>query len=161
MGFEDSSTSSIFVIINSLVNVVATLPGMYLIERIGRKRLLIVGGYGMGISHFLVCIFVRLSSENSIFSWFAVLSVYTFIIFFSATWGPVVWCYQAEIFPLRIRAKASSVATVANWTWNAVIAKVSPLFFKSIGLYTYLIFGVAGVCMGTFAMIIPGNHLKQ
>lgn len=162
MGFGSTTTSSIFVIVNSLINVIATFPGIYLIEIMGRKKLLIIGGFGMGISHMLVCLFVGLSKQNSIFSWFAVLSVYSFIVFFSATWGPIVWVYQSEIFPLRIRAKATGIATISNWTWNAVIAKVSPLFFKALGFYTYLIFGCSGIIMALFTIFfVPETMGKR
>jgi len=101
MGFDKASSSTTLVIINSAVNVIATIPGMYLIERMGRKKLLIMGGFGMGISQYMVCIFVGLSKTRPQYSYGAVIFMYSFIVFFSATWGPIVWVYCAEIFPLR------------------------------------------------------------
>jgi sugar porter (SP) family MFS transporter len=75
MGFGDTNGSITFVIINSFINFIATFPGMYFIERVGRKKLLIYGGFGMGISHFLVCIFTSLAVNTPIFAWFSVISV--------------------------------------------------------------------------------------
>lgn len=86
MGFDYATASTKLNIVNAVINVVGTLPGMYLIERIGRRQLLIIGGFGMGISHFMVCLFVGLSKETPSFAWGAVIFVYTFILFFSSTW---------------------------------------------------------------------------
>ncbi len=49
------------------------------------------------------------------------------------------WVYQSEIFPIRVRAKGTSLATVSNWVWNAVIAKISPIILDKINYYTYLV----------------------
>lgn len=47
--------------------------------------------------------------------------------------------YQSEIFPIRVRAKGTSIATVSNWTWNAIISKIAPLILEEISFYTYLV----------------------
>lgn len=71
----DNQTSSTLVIINSLINFLAVFPGMYLVERMGRKKLLIIGGLGMGTSHFLVFLFTKLSEGNKQLAWGAICSV--------------------------------------------------------------------------------------
>ena len=172
MGFSYQDASTKLNIINAVINVVFTLPGMYLVERMGRRRLLILGGFGylsinnsMGISHLLVCLFLGLSKTTPSFAWGAVIFVYLFIIFFSGTWGPVVWVYQSEVFPLRIRAKGTGIATFFNWTMNAVIAKISPILLKEIDFYLYLIFGCTGILMALFTIFfVPetmGKSLEE
>ncbi|KAJ3084961.1 hypothetical protein HK102_000449 [Quaeritorhiza haematococci] len=155
MGFGNANSTIGFVIANSFINFIATFPGMYLIERMGRRKLLIVGGFGMGIAHFCVCLFTGLSKNggSNILAWLAVFSVYAFILFFSSTWGPVVWVYQSEIFPLRVRAKATGAATFANWSWNAIIAKITPLIMEKIDYFTYTIFGSMGIAMAIFTIL--------
>lgn len=74
-------------------------------------------------------------------SWLAVISVYIFVISFAATWGPVVWVYQSEIFPMRCRAKGTACCTVSNWIWNAIVAKVAPIILAKISFYIYLVSG--------------------
>ncbi|KAL3899091.1 MAG: hypothetical protein SGCHY_002287 [Lobulomycetales sp.] len=152
MGFDYETASTKLNIINAVVNVAGTLPGMYLIERSGRRPLLIYGGFAMGISHFLVCLFTGLSHESSSLSWGAVFFVYTFILSYASTWGPTVWVYQSEIFPLRIRAKGSGLATFFNWIMNALIGKLTPLALESIDFYLYAVFGGIGIAMGLFAI---------
>lgn len=150
MGFHKDIVAIPLTIANDFINFISTFPGMYLVEKLGRRSLLIYGGFGMGLSLYMVCLFTGLAQAGTVSGLFAVVSVYFFIVFFSSTWGPVVWVYQSEIFPQRVRAKATGMATVSNWTWNAVIAKITPLIRDRIGFYMYLIFGSMGLLMGLF-----------
>ncbi|KAJ3386576.1 hypothetical protein HDU92_002388 [Lobulomyces angularis] len=165
-GFSYTQSSTYLNVINALVNIIGTFPGMYLIERIGRRKLLIYGGYIMGFCQFLIC-FSSMFAKNqeNIFSYMAIIFVYIFILAFSSTWGPTVWVYQSEIFPQRIRAKGTGITTFMNWTQNAVIAKISPLIINSIDSYTFLIFGGTGVLMACFCtFLIPetmGRSLEE
>jgi sugar porter (SP) family MFS transporter len=151
MGLDKNAATVPFTIANNFVNVIATFPGMYFIERIGRRRLLILGGIGMGLAHYCVCLFVKLGDGGQrIFYYFAIVSVYVFIISFASTWGPIAWVYQSEIFPLRVRSKGTGLATLSNWSNNAIIALVTPYIVENLGAYMYLIFGTAGLIMATF-----------
>jgi sugar porter (SP) family MFS transporter len=152
MGFDKDQAQIPFTIANNFINFVATFPGMYLIERLGRRKLLIFGGFLMGLAHFLVSIFVgqQLATGQQAFAWASIFSVYLFFFAFASTWGPVVWAYQSEIFPLRLASKGTGVATMTNWGMNAVIGALGPSIQK-LGASMYLIFGVAGVTMGGFS----------
>jgi sugar porter (SP) family MFS transporter len=155
LGFSDTMSIIGFPLINSAVNLLATIPGMWLIERAGRKFLLIVGGFGMGVSLILVCIFGQIGANNNSLDRLgigAIVFVLVFVIFFGATWGPVVWVYQSEIFPLRYRAKGTSAATVSNWVWNAVVSKIAPLILAKINYYTYIIWAGWCVVMAIFTI---------
>jgi SP family sugar:H+ symporter-like MFS transporter len=111
----------------------------------------------MGLSHFMVCLFTRLAQDDPRFSWGAAIGVYTFILTFASTWGPTVWVYQSEIFPLRIRAKGAGIATFFNWISNALIGKLTPLAMDAIGYYLYAVFGGIGITMAIFAIVfVPG-----
>jgi MFS family permease len=93
MNIQTESGRNIFAVINNLVNCLATFPGMYLIERLGRRTLLIAGGLGMGTAHYLVCIFVTVGDNGNGSAnwayWCAIFSVYIFIFNFASTWGPI------------------------------------------------------------------------
>jgi len=163
MGFPAADSSIAFVLADNAINMLATLPGMWLVERTGRRSLLIWGGFVMAFAHYMVCMFVGISDNvDKPAAWGAIIFVFVFIIAFAATWGPVVWVYQSEIFPLRVRAKGTSVSTVSNWTWNAIISKISPIILKDIDFYTYLIFGSFCVAMGIFAIFaVPETKGKS
>ncbi|KAJ3248108.1 High-affinity glucose transporter rgt2 [Chytriomyces hyalinus] len=134
MGFDHADTLIAFPLANSFVNFIATFPGMWAVDRYGRKPLLVWGGLGMAVGHAGVYTFLTLSSKegSQLLAWGAIISVYIFLVSFASTWGPVVWSYQAEIFPLRVRAKGTGFATVTNWTWNAIIAYAFPFVFSAL-----------------------------
>jgi hypothetical protein len=66
---------------------------------------------------------------------------YLFVVSFATTMGPVSWTYPAEIFPMRVRAKAVSLATASNWLFNFALAWAVPPGFSTIAWKTYFIFG--------------------
>jgi SP family sugar:H+ symporter-like MFS transporter len=110
-----------------------TLPGMWGIERFGRRRLLLVGAVGMCVSEFIVAIIgVTISTTNQsgqkalvAFVCIYIVRLMLFLVniadfaflqaFFASTWGPVAWVVTGEIFPLAVRAKAMSLSTASNW----------------------------------------------
>eukprot|EP01117_Protostelium_nocturnum_P014667 TRINITY_DN5602_c0_g1_i1.p1 TRINITY_DN5602_c0_g1~~TRINITY_DN5602_c0_g1_i1.p1 ORF type:complete len:475 (+),score=128.14 TRINITY_DN5602_c0_g1_i1:151-1575(+) len=139
-----------FPLVNSAVNMVATVPGMWLVERAGRKFLMVAGGFGMAISLILVTVFGQVDVNR--LGPGAITFIMVFTIFFASSWGPVVWVYQSEIFPLRYRAKGTAASTVSNWVWNAIVSKIAPLILAKINYYTYLIWGGFCIAMALFAL---------
>jgi len=155
MGFPAADSSIAFVLANNAINMLATIPGMWIIERWGRRVLFVWGGLAMGFAHFMVCLFVGLAQHHDPkLAWGGIVFIFVFLISFAATWGPVVWVYQSEIFPLRVRAKGTSVSTVSNWVWNAIISKISPIILAHISFYTYLIFGSFCIAMSIFTFFV-------
>jgi MFS transporter, SP family, sugar:H+ symporter len=100
-----------------------TIPGIWGVERFGRRRLLIVGAIGMTICEFIIAIIGSTTSQGNQSAQSAeVAFVCFYIAFFAATWGPIAWVITGEIFPLQIRAKAMSLSVASNWLWNWAIA---------------------------------------
>ena len=169
MGLSKDTASTVAVVVQNLFNVFGTLPGAYLVERAGRKKLLFVGGIGIATTMWLLVLFgnlfehlpgvhgVKLEEINfaalptsaRAYSVLSVIMVYGFILFFAATWGPVVWVYQSEIFPLRIRGKGAGVATMSNWINNAIIATVWP-YAQALGANQYIVFACMGMLMSAY-----------
>ena len=116
-------------IITSTVNVVMTAPGIWGVERFGRRSLLLIGAIGMTICEFTVAIVgSTTTTSNKAAQAVEVAFVCIYIAFFSSTWGPVTWVITGEIFPLKIRAKAMSLSVASNWLWNFGIAYASMFF---------------------------------
>jgi SP family sugar:H+ symporter-like MFS transporter len=110
-------------IATSVVNVGMTLPGIWGVERFGRRSLLIFGATGMTICEFIIAIVGSTTSTSSKSAQSAeVAFVCIYIAFFASTWGPIAWVVTGEIFPLKIRAKAMSLSVASNWLWNFAIA---------------------------------------
>ena len=113
-------------IATSTVNVGMTLPGIWGVERFGRRRLLLVGAIGMTVCEFLVAIVGSATSQGNRSAQSAEVALVCFYIsFFAATWGPIAWVITGEIYPLKVRAKAMSLSTASNWLWNWAIAYAS------------------------------------
>ncbi|KAG5935609.1 hypothetical protein E4U59_005516 [Claviceps monticola] len=136
--FERSGVSSGFVIsmITSAINVISTLPGMYMTDKWGRRPLLLFGAIGMAVSQLIVAVSGTLSSgqtaegavtvTNLVGQKVAVAFSCFYIFFFASTWGPLAWVVTGEIFPLKSRARSLSMTTATNWLLNWAIAYSTP-----------------------------------
>ncbi|KAL0955380.1 hypothetical protein HGRIS_001628 [Hohenbuehelia grisea] len=127
--FKRSGISDPFLITiaTNIVNVFMTLPGMWGVERFGRRSLLLVGAIGMCLCEFIVAIVgVTVSVENIAGQKVLIAFVCIYIAFFASTWGPIAWVVTGEIFPLQVRAKAMSLSIASNWLWNFGIGYATP-----------------------------------
>lgn len=141
VGFDESQallTSTI----TSVMNIVATIIAILLVDRVGRRVMLLVGSTGMTISLGLMALafsFGEVTAGSDAVSlpdpWstIALISANAFVMFFGATWGPLVWVLLGEIFPNRIRASALAVAAAAQWAANWVVSATFPTL-SNIGL---------------------------
>ena len=142
--------------IQYVINVTMTLPAIIWLDRTGRRPSLLLGSFGMMtflfISGAIQASFGRPNDDPELkeISWIVkghpsaskgiVACSYLFVATFATTWGPVSWTYPSEIFPAKVRAKAVSLATASNWTWNMALAfGVPPLLWK-INWKMYMIF---------------------
>ncbi|KAG6900322.1 hypothetical protein C0993_012519 [Termitomyces sp. T159_Od127] len=119
--FKNSGVSDPFLIsiATNIVNVFMTLPGMWGVERFGRRRLLLVGAAGMCICEYIIAIVgVTVSVENLAGQKVLIAFVCIYIAFFAATWGPIAWVITGEIFPLQVRAKAMSLSVATPYLVN-------------------------------------------
>ncbi|KAM0707171.1 hypothetical protein Q7P35_006502 [Cladosporium inversicolor] len=121
------------VIIN-LVNVFTTLPGLYCIDRFGRRPVLLVGALGMGTCQFIVAIagVATNTTENygSALAQFVFLCIY--VSFFASSFGPAAWVVTGELFPLKTRAKCLSMTTAANWFFNWLLSFITPYLTSAL-----------------------------
>jgi len=105
---------------------VSTVPGMILVESIGRRRILMIGAAGMAISQLLVASIGTACPDTFTANIVLIVFVCFYIFFFASSWGPVVWVVTSEIYPLKIRAKSMSISIASNWIWNFAIAYGTP-----------------------------------
>jgi len=127
--FERSGVANPFLIsvATNIVNVFMTLPGIWGVERFGRRRLLLIGAIGMCVCEYIVAIVgVSLPTTNVAGQKVLVAFVCIYIAFFASTWGPIAWVVVGEIFTLNVRAKAISLAVASNWLWNWAISYATP-----------------------------------
>lgn len=130
-------------IIMGAVNTVCTFPGLYFIEKYGRRRPLIYGGLWQAL-WLIVYGTVGSAGDPSSTRIGAVLIVAScmFIAGFASTWGPGVWVAIGELFPLRVRAQSAAMATVGNWIFNFLLTFFTPFIVSSISYrYGYVFAG--------------------
>ncbi|RFU24908.1 hypothetical protein B7463_g11427, partial [Scytalidium lignicola] len=131
--FKNIGISSPFVIqlITNVVNVVSTLPGIILVEALGRRKLLMIGAGGMAICQFVMAAVGTTIPDSRAANLVLIAFVCFYIFFFAASWGPVAWVVTSEIYPLKVRAKSMSISTSANWLFNFGIAYGTPFLVNS------------------------------
>jgi sugar porter (SP) family MFS transporter len=119
------------------MNLLATLFAMTLIDRVGRKRLLLVGSVGTAacLGGVSAVFFTHRHVETLV--WLLV----TYIAFFAVSQGAVIWVYISEIFPTRVRGKGQSLGCSAHWVMNALLSGLFPIFAQRSGAYPFVFFG--------------------
>jgi sugar porter (SP) family MFS transporter len=150
VGFSEGSSFRISVI-TGIVNVVMTFVAIGFVDRVGRRMLLSVGSIGMFAGLLLACIaFTQQQGHGDNITlpsgWgkLALVGANMFVVFFAATWGPVMWVMLGEMFPNRIKGIALGVCSAVNWIANFTISLLFPQMNKSVGL-TY-IYGFFALC---------------
>ena len=161
VGFSEADSFTITVV-TSIVNVLVTLVAIALVDKIGRKPLLVVGSAGMAITLALMAwCFSQATGSGATLSlpgatgMVALVAANAYVVFFGVSWGPVVWVLLGEMFPNRIRATALAVAAAAQWLANFAITSTFPALAElglsfAYGLYAgfallSLLFVLAGV----------------
>jgi sugar porter (SP) family MFS transporter len=130
--------------INMVVYSLFACTSMFLVERVGRRKLFLYGTVGQCLS--MVLVFACLIPGDKQSAKGAAVGLFTYIGFFGATWLPLPWLYPAEINPLKTRAKANALSTVSNWLWNFFIVMITPVLIDSITWGTYLFFAILNAC---------------
>ncbi|KAI9591399.1 general substrate transporter [Syncephalis fuscata] len=134
-GFSENSVTLLATAGSGIVNVLMTIPGMYLVDRAGRRVLLLAGAAvmatAMTISGVMIAVYSPDFKVHAV-PWVCLIMLYLFV---------------AEIYPLRIRAKAMSLTTSSNWLFNALIALVVPEFLSAVPWGAFITFAVCLVVM--------------
>jgi SP family sugar:H+ symporter-like MFS transporter len=152
------------------VNVAMTLVAIRIIDRVGRKPLLLAGLVGMVASLTILGLSTLLLSEPSsptdTVAIITLLCLAGFIISFAATWGPTVWVMLPEVLPLRIRGTAMGVAIFLHWIANFVVSQTFPSLLASLGpgpvFLGYAVIGVlAFVFVSAFVTETKGRSLEE
>jgi MFS transporter, SP family, galactose:H+ symporter len=164
-GLSSAATSILATAGVGVVNVVMTIVSIRLIDRLGRRQLLFWSLGGMAVALFVLCGAFHEGASSEL-AWVAVVSVAAYVGFFAIGLGPVFWLLIAEIFPLALRGRAMSLATVANWAFNLI---VSATFLNLVGALgsagAFLVYAVLSLASLAFvAIMVPetkGRSLEQ
>ncbi|KAF2736863.1 MFS monosaccharide transporter-like protein [Polyplosphaeria fusca] len=135
--------------INAITYLLSTVPPWYVVDTLGRRKILLSGALAMVVSLSAISYFIYLQA-----SWTPNLVVIFVMIYnaaFGASWGPIPWLYPPEILPLSIRAKGASLSTATNWAFNWLVGEMTPILQEHIQWRLYLIH--AFFCAVSFVIV--------
>lgn len=163
-GFGPKSGSLEGAAIVGVVNVLATIAAIFLVDRIGRRALLLTGVSGMLITLAAMGIMFHIGASHVGIILLITLLVY--IVCFAIGLGPVYWLMSSEIFPNRLRGSGASASSTANWASNLLVSITFLTLISSIGeSLTFWIYGFfALLCLIYVWRAIPetkGRHLEK
>ncbi|OJJ37964.1 hypothetical protein ASPWEDRAFT_153987 [Aspergillus wentii DTO 134E9] len=159
-------------ILSGMVNIcqlVAGIPIVFYLDRVGRRPLAIIGGVAMAVPHLIMAGLMGKFSDSwpshQGVGWFCVALIYIYVLAYAASYGPLPWVLPSEVFPSSKRAKGVGAATAVIWISNFIIGFVVPEMIISIGWGTFLFFGLFCVAAAVFSFIfVPetsGKSLEQ
>ncbi len=135
-------------VLTGVVNLIFTLLAFPLIDRLGRKKLLLAGSCIMGLCMFTLA---ALFYFDMLHNYFVLATIFVYIGGFACTWGVVLWVYVAEIFPNKIRGNATSIAVFGNWVANTIVSLTFPVMLAQLGaVATFGIYGIINISMVLF-----------
>lgn len=172
--FQQAGLQNPFIInlATNIVNVGSTIPGIFLIEIIGRRKLLLAGSGIMSVSQLIVAIVgVAASTNSGAANNVLVAFICIFIAAFAASWGPLCWAVIAETYSLNVRQKSVALCTASNWLWNWAIAYATPYLVDpgkgnaNLGSKVFFIWGGFNIFGGAFVYFMvyetKGLSLEQ
>lgn len=142
--------------ITYLVNVIFTVPGIMMIDVVGRRPLLFWGGVGMAVCNFIIAIAGVSVKNDEVNGILCVSFACVFIAFFASTWGGCTWALCSDIYGISIRQKAVALTAATNWLVNFIFAFITPYLIDTgqhtaaIGSKIFFIWGSFNACGAIF-----------
>ncbi|KXA47108.1 MULTISPECIES: sugar porter family MFS transporter [Staphylococcus] len=139
------------------VNVLVTIVAIMIIDKVDRKKLLIIGNIGMVASLVIMALLIWMMGIQSA-AWISIVCLTIFIIFFGFSWGPVLWVMLPELFPMRARGAATGIAALTLSIGSLAVAQFFPMLTDVLPTHgVFLIFAVIGV----FALFFVAKYLPE
>jgi sugar porter (SP) family MFS transporter len=139
---DDQLLQTVFI---GSVNLVFTLAAMMLVDKLGRKPLMLFGAGGLAILYILISI--MLGTKASIVSWLLLAAIGTYAV----SLAPVTWVLISEIFPNQIRGRATTIAVLSLWAAYFILTFTFPILFKQLQEKTFYVY--AFICIGGFLFV--------
>jgi len=166
LGLSGRTTSLLASGVVGIVFVICTTPAIALIDKIGRRPLLIAGSLGMSSCLIIVAALVGTFQADwkahQSAAWTSVVFIWLYTGFFGGSWGPVSWVVISEVFPLSVRGHGVALGASTNWMTNFVVGVIVPVMLTHITYGTYIFF-LAFMLMGIVytIWILPETYCKS
>ncbi|KAL1890888.1 hypothetical protein Sste5346_008029 [Sporothrix stenoceras] len=161
----DTHTSLMIIGISGALSIVYCTIGLYLLDKVGRIKPLIVSAFGLAAALLVNAVQAQYLNENNANQLRSMVAMnFVFSLFYTPL-GIISWVYPAEIFPVEVRALGNALTTFTNWVINLIFAQFTPQALSSVGFkYFYLFFVfnlIAGVSYWIFFPETKGRTLEQ
>jgi sugar porter (SP) family MFS transporter len=134
------------------VNVLMTIVSMWLIDRVGRRPLLLTGIAGMAVALGALGWVFHSASPTGLLSWLAVGSMMLYVAFFAISLGPIFWLLISEIYPLRVRSSTEGLAAMSCWVSNLAVSLTFLSLLHGLGATkTFWLYGLFAVAAWLFS----------
>jgi SP family galactose:H+ symporter-like MFS transporter len=162
-GFKTSGFSILATAGVGIVNVGFTVLAIRLMDRVGRRRLLLIGVAGQILGLAILGLAFQLHQLAGFIGYIAVVSLAIYVGSFAIGLGPIFWLMISEIYPLRVRGAAMSIATIANWGFNLLIAVTFLTLVGSLGRPgTFWLYAIIGIAAWVFIFkLVPETKGKS
>jgi SP family galactose:H+ symporter-like MFS transporter len=165
-GVTSSSAAIFATFLVGIVNVIFTIVAIMLLDRVGRRPLLLIGLAGMVLSLILLGVSFYLTSLLGLLGNLATLGLMIYVASFAIGLGPVFWLLISEIYPLKVRGLAMSLASEANWGSNLIVTLTFLTLIQFIGRAgIFWFYAIIGACALIFAyLLVPetkGRTLEE
>lgn len=148
-------------IIIGLTNLTFTMLGMFIIDKVGRKKLIGIGAIGMVICQAMVA---RGFAVEAFHGYYMLLFLMGYIAFFALSLGATIWVVIAEVFPNDVRAGGQVFGSMTHWVWSAILTWFFPMFLSIGGQYIFTFFSIIAASALILAWWMPetkGKSLEQ
>lgn len=140
-----------FGVINMFPNLIAVAFAARLVDRVGRRPLVLYGSAGTAVGMLALGVPSLLGASDGVVNTFAVAGLVVFTVSFSLTWGPVLWVLLSEIFPLSVRGTSMGIATISNWILNFAVSLTFPVLASAWGTgWSFVLYALFGVVVFAF-----------
>ncbi|CAI7641836.1 hypothetical protein PCG10_000330 [Penicillium crustosum] len=160
--FTSDSQIALINALNATFGIFFTLNAVWIIDRFGRKFLLIVGGIGMGLCMIIVSAVetetpqLANGAKSEPVGISIVFLMFLFIFFYKPSWGATVWIWTSEIFSMNVRAQAVGMASQTQNVANAIVQQFFPIFLDNEGFYAFYMFAGINFLLAIFVwFLIP------
>ncbi|RCI11979.1 hypothetical protein L249_4586 [Ophiocordyceps polyrhachis-furcata BCC 54312] len=138
--------SRLLAALNGTEYFIASWPAVFLVERVGRRKLMLFGAAGQAATMAILA-GVNSRPNDKACQVAGIVFLFVFNTFFAVGWLGMTWLYPAEITPLRTRAPANALSTSSNWIFNFLVVMITPIAFQNIQYKTYIVFAVINAFM--------------
>ncbi|KAM5346149.1 hypothetical protein ACJ41O_009154 [Fusarium nematophilum] len=142
----------------NILQLVAVAVCFVVIDKVGRRPLAIVGGFGTAACYAVIAVLAGLYSKNweanTAVGWACVAMAFAFILVFGVSYSPLGWALPPEVFSTYSRAKGVALATCVNWLSNFTVGVATPPMLESIGFGAYIFFAAFCAMAGVWAVLL-------